>query len=299
MNDGTAKCRACDARHSAGGFICWTCAVRLRDALVGRDDVPGLEWMIGRLEEAAYGLTKIGSAGDQTPGGSSGGMVLNEAAADLLHDIDRSVAGWVRDLEPDSTPFGRARAGVLYLSYRLGDLLGMSHVASILKTAEKYNAQVLKMVNRPPSVYCGPCESVLDSGDRCGTELWAEDSDTRWVECRRCGTSADVEEIRARLLERVKDEVQSLKNWFVVLRWIGREIPLKAFNAAMVGVQPRVWLQPDGRRNQRSGEGSIPLFAYSDVIDALDVAESAKPRRGRRTTASCDKTSPNLSRELV
>lgn len=296
MSEST-KCRACDARHSAGGFICWTCAVRLRDALVGRDDVPGLEWMIRRLEEAAYGQAgKVGGArgkDDVYP------MELNQAAADLLHEIDRAVSGWVRDLEPESEPFGRARAGAIFMSYRLGDLLGLSHVASILKTVERFNAQVLKMVNRPPSVYCGPCESVLDSGDRCGTELWAEDSDTRWVECRRCGTHADVDEIRSRLLERVKDEVQSLKNWYVVLRWIGRTVQLKAFNEAMVGVQPRVWLQTDGRRNQRSGAGAIPLYSYGDVIDALDAAESAKPRRGRRTAAACATTSPNMTKEAV
>jgi hypothetical protein len=267
---------------------------------MGRDDVPGLEWMISRLEEAAYGQTKIGTGNDQESGESSDFLVLfNEAAAELLHQIDRSVAGWVQDLEPDSAPFGRARAGVIFLAYKLGDLLALSHVAAILKTVEKYNAQVLKMVNRPPSVYCGPCESVLDSGERCGTELWAEDTDTRWVECRRCGTSADVEEIRAKLLERVRDEVQTLKNWYVVLRWIGRDIRLKDFNESMMGVQPRVWLQPDGRRNQRSGDGAIPLFAYSQVIDALDAAESAKPRRGRRSAQFHATTSSNLSREAV
>lgn len=295
MSEST-KCRACDARHSNGGYICWTCAVRLRDALVGRDDVPGLEWMITRLEEASYGGSSFGDGCSGERGkNNTYPQTLNQAAADLLHEIDRAVAGWVRDLAPESEPFGKPRSGVLYLSYRLGDLLGLSHVASILKTVERYNAQVLKMVNRPPSVYCGPCESVLESGERCGTELWAEDTDTRWVECRRCGTHADVDEIRAKLLERVQDEVQTLKNWYVVLRWIGRDVQLKSFNAAMVGVQPRVWLQPDGRRNQKSGVGALPLYSYGDVVAALDAAEAAKPRRGRRTAASC----ATNARELV
>jgi len=265
--------------------------VRLRDALVGRDDVPGLEWMLSRLEEAAYGLTKIGSAGDQTPGGSSGGLVLNEAAAGLLHEIDRAVAGWVLDLEPSSEPFGRARAGCLYLSYKLGELLNMEHVAAILKTVEAFNARALALINRPPSVYCGPCESLRDSGERCGTELWAEDTDTRWVECRRCGTTVDVEAIRARLLERVADEVQSADNWYSILRWLGRELPRKVYNAALVGVNPRMYLQPDGRRNQRNDAESVPLYAYGDVVAALDSPPPGKPRRGRRTAAACATTS--------
>ena len=267
------QCGVCEGRASTGGVICWPCANRLRDGLIGGDagrawSTSGLKWLIPRLEECAYGQSQLGGGGKRGKGDAYP-MELNLRAADLLRDIDVALSGWVRDLEPGSTPMGRSRSAATYLGYQLDQVLALPHVPAIYKAVERFNAAGLKLINREPSVYCGPCSGTLETGEPCGYELSAEE-DARAVECRRCGAVHDVDEIRARLLGRVDSEPQPAANIHRILGWVGRPVPRREFHAVVATLTPRMYLQSTGERNLRRLPDSVALYAYGDVVAALD-----------------------------
>jgi hypothetical protein len=136
--------------------------------------------------------------------------------------------------------------------------------------ATSFGHDALRLINRPPDVYLGPCPATLDSGQTCGTELWAEDDQVQHAVCRRCNAVHDVDEIRQRLLDRVDAEPQPAATLLRILRWTGRDVRKSTFYEKLKTVPPRVYAHADGQRNLRRTADAVPLYAWGDVVAALD-----------------------------
>lgn len=273
-------CGACGAK--ADSPLCWPCAKELRHALVGNGDRPGLVWSLDRLAEAAYGEAKLG--GTKQRRGTDTPLLINERTSNLLRDISKNIDRWFA-LATGRRERVPSRIAVHYLGSQVGHLMGLDFAPSMLKTVQGFNAEAIRIINRPPEVYCGPCQGTLESGEVCGFELRA-DEDARHVTCRRCGATHDVDAIRERLLARVDNEPQPSENIHRILGWVGRPVPRREFRAVIATVTPRMYLQPNGERNLRRLPESVALYAYGDVIAALENpaqdTDSGSHRRRRR-----------------
>jgi hypothetical protein len=282
MTDETkSKCGVCGAK--ADSPLCWPCAKKLHHALVGHGDSPGLMWYIDRLGESAYGGAKLGCTkqrrGTETP------LPINERPSALLRDITTNLNRWLGLVYGQFAPVPPKIAAHL-LAGSVGRIMGLEVAPSMLQTVRGYNAAALRIINRPPEVYCGPCSGTLQSGEPCGYELRAEE-DAQHVVCRRCGAVHDVAEIRADLLDRVYAEPQPADNLLRIIRWFGTDIRRADFYARIRTVNPRMYEHPDGRRNLRREPGSVALYGYGDILAALNDGDAVSPetsgtRRQRR-----------------
>lgn len=261
------KCGSCSGKVT-DTTICWRCVSDLRILLVGADREPGLDWFAARLAEAAYGQARVGARGKRAPG-EAAPMPLNVRASNLRAAIARAVAQW------HIAAFGTVHGVTLTKACRRlaaepGTLMGLAAAPSMLRAAEGFGREALRLLNRPPDVYLGPCPAALESGGACGTELWAEDDAVRHVSCRRCNAVHDVDAIRQRLLDRVDAEPQPAATLLRILRWTGRDIRKSDFYDHLKAVPPRVYAHPDGQRNLRRGPDSVALYAWGDVVQAID-----------------------------
>ncbi len=281
------KCGSCGAHASE--VLCWSCAKKLRHALIGNGDQPGLSWFIARLSEAAYGQARLQSGKERRSRGPAP-MPLDVRSSDLLRDIAVSTARWVEAVS-GSREFLLPTITCQFLAHNITRVMALDIAPTMLADTLRFNAAALRAINRPPDVYLGPCDAVLDSGDKCGFELRAE-SDARYVECGRCHALHDVEAIRERLLSRVDDEPQTVMNLLRLLRLLGYDVAQSSLYARMGKVNPRMYLHTDGRRNLRREPGAVALYAFSDALDAMNYGDDESPkhsgthrsrRRPRRT----------------
>lgn len=276
------KCGACQAPTQSR--LCWPCTKRLRVVLTGRENEPGLDWLIQRLIEAAYGQAKLrrGQRGSNGPAP----MPLNTRASDLLREITGRVLSWVAEVYPTYGPVNPV-AGVRLLARDFSALMEVESAPRILSEADRFRRAVLAVINRPPDVYCGPCPGELEDGTVCGFDLRAEEGES-FVECRRCHKLHDVEGLRLRLLDHVDDEPKSGADLLRLIRWLGHDIKRSTFYSRLGRVSPRMYLHTDGQRNLRRLPGCVALYSYSDVLAAVvpnpvaEVAEDGIHRKRRR-----------------
>jgi hypothetical protein len=281
VNNAESKCGTCGSATES--VICWRCARDLRHLLVGDDSIPGADWFIVRLNESAYGQGKLGDRFQPREGGES--ISHNFTAAVLLRDGSANLRRW------SEQAFGRrvdAAPEVIchILAHNIGRVMGLDSAPSMMGTLSGFNRKALQAINRPPSVYCGPCRATLHSGETCGYELRAEEDD-QFVECRRCRAIHDVEAIRNDLMSRVYDEPQPAAALLRIMRWLGMDIRKAEFYSRISSVNPRMYAHADGRRNLRREPDSVALYAYRDVLAALNDGDAVSPedngtRRQRR-----------------
>lgn len=281
------KCGSCGAT-TTDTSLCWGCTKKLRHLLTGRDNEPGLDWLTRRLIESAYGQAKL-RRGQRSSNGPAP-MPLNTRASDLLRDITGSVLSWMAEAFPAVPPVNPV-AGVQFLAENVHVLMMAENAPKMLAETEHYRRAVLAIINRPPDVYCGPCPAQLDDGSVCGFDLRANE-DERFVECRRCHHLHDVENIRANLLDHIDDEPKPGADLLRILRWMGHDVKKSTFYSRLGRVAPRMYLHPDGQRNLKRENGSVPLYSYSDVVAVMvnpvaddDSSTHRRRRRPRRDQA--------------
>lgn len=275
----SAKCGACS--RPADSRLCWTCGKALRVALVGGvDGEPGLAWLFERVFESAYGGARL--SGKSRGSNDTPALSLDERAANLAREIRAAVDRWVAAAAADGARFKSTPLACTWLAHHIGHVMGLESAPTMLADAERFGAESLRIINRKPEVFAGPCRGELTDGTPCGYDLRAEE-DQRFVTCRRCGTVADVEVIRGELLERAGREPQPADTLLRILRWDGRSIRKLEFAEALRSVTPRMYAHEDGRRNLRREPGSVPLFALDDVVAAL-AAGAAEETSGTRRT---------------
>lgn len=298
-----STCKNCEA--PADLTICWTCAKTLRRHLIGDTDEVGLPWLIARLHESAYGEAKIGRISQRVGGqGETPGLPLNMYAARILREITGQINMWIglATVPPDfigPLPAGVWRAGrdgvVTDLARNIPAIMARGDAHGILRRLAAMRAEAMRAIDLPPDMrYVGPCPATFaegkSKGERCAVGLYVERGDTVAI-CPRCKTPHDVEDMQAAALAKVDDEPRTAADMLRLLKYLGREVSKSTFYKHIGPVQPRVYLHTDGRRNQRHEDKASALYAYSDIVAALDAADEREQaakdkRRNRRKGAA-------------
>jgi hypothetical protein len=297
MSNTCANCTA-----PADLTICWTCAKTLRRHLVGDSDDLGLVWYITRLRESAYGESRIGRVKQRVGGqGETPAPPFNWNAAKVLRKIERNLADWlgastvapsfIGPLQPGIWRAGASisiRAIIDELARNIATLMARPDAGDIMHTLDRLRADAEKAIDLPPDLqYVGPCPTVHTDGakadQQCSVGLYVEREDDI-IRCPRCKTIHDVTDLRQAALDRVDDEPKSASEMLRLLKWLERPIPAKSTFYKLVGrIPPRMYLHRDGKLNHLDAAGATPLYAYSEVVSALDAFdEAASDRRGKR-----------------
>jgi len=317
-----ADCGRCNAPTDL--VICWNCAKVLRRQLIGSPgadgDVPGIDWYLIRLEQTAYGGARLGGQAPRTSATSDHPVSFNARAAGQLRETVDKLDEWVHainggdlpvELRPPCTvpaafigplALGWRRlptrwrvtpAGLMahYLARHMSRLMVYDGAAAMSAELDRRVKACDRIINRPLDVYLGPCPTEfvdatthVPTGEVCATELRAEKDETT-VTCKRCRMVHQVEHIRQWALERVDDEPKSATEMLKLLKWLGTPVPPRSsFYALVARVTPRMYRHRDQRITLRREKGSVALYAYSDVVEALTIAAAARARTEERRT---------------
>ncbi|AFN37764.1 peptidase [Mycobacterium phage MacnCheese] len=281
-----SECRNC--KGAASMVLCWTCGKVLRAGLVE------LPWYLARLAESAYGEAKTGresakvSTGEKLPS-----LPLNERASKLLLEARGLLTRWYLDLlalpgvpVPSGDDCARKLAG------EIGVLLRAENAVEMLAEVRRLRAACEVAIDLPPDLqYVGLCASINFSETgaevECASRLYCRQGDAE-VECRRCRMRWDVAELQAWMLSRVDETLRSQAEMWRLLKWIGRDVPRSSFYRLVATEVPcRAYRLADGKLVDDPAPSAVatPVYAYSDVVAALDARDAAEAERlaaGRR-----------------
>ena len=257
--DGTTLCRACTTRLAADlDQVTWLerelTTVLARQAVYGdRAGGRSAEHPLPydpRASEAAWvlrdTLTNVARAlGPQPPANRP------ESAGDATKP-----SGWA---DPLGTGVSAARIA-RSLAQRLDTI--RRHPEAYLLADEVHAAvtQARRVIDRPPArVYVGHCP--------CHTDLYARPGAAS-VRCTGCGTTYDVAQRRAELLEAAHDRLATATEIARLLKALGLDVSASRIR----GYAHRGRLTPRGRNHEDD-----PLYRVGDVLDL--ITEKAPPTR--------------------
>ncbi|AEK09883.1 peptidase [Mycobacterium phage Pixie] len=283
-----AECQNC--KGAASMTLCWPCGKLLRAGLAE------LPWYLARLAESAYGEAKLGresakvSTGEKLPS-----LPLNERASKLLLECRATLTRWYLAVIPTySEPVPSGEGCARKLAGEIGALMRAENAAEMLAEVRRLRGECETAIDLPPDLqYVGLCASLLPPVDdytepaECGARMYCRQGDTEVV-CRRCKSTWDVAELQAWMLSRVDETLRSQAEMWRLLKWIGRDVPRSTFYRLVACEVPcRAYRLADGKLVDDPAPSAVatPVYAYSDVVAALDARDAAEAERlaaGRR-----------------
>lgn len=281
------RCVLCGMESSV--YMCQRCGNDLRDLLIGSRDQrrgadgrqvgemgagqPGIVWYIERLHEQAFLQAKLDRQIARVSRGQGYGLVADQDAIDLLGKIRCTLTAWNGTLAALSGAVTDERAQNGHRDVGALEIALARHIASHVDTLRKrcssvhvlhtdllgYAKEAFTILNRPPDNFCGPCPVTLESGETCGTMLYAGEDATE-VQCDSCRSWHEVERLRRKLREAVLDMVFTGSELRRLMETrLGDRIPESSFRV----------LRADGRlRPRRCNDKGEEMYTYADVCAA-------------------------------
>lgn len=287
-------CKFCDCPTLL--HLCWDCSKRLRSEL---NEFP---WLLGRLRESAYGEAKTSRGGAPVQTSDVSSVSFNERAVDLINDAATRLGECIRQLVADESCEPAAAARIIATD--VGRLMGWEHSGDALRWAIEWRENAERCIDLPPDrEYAGQCPTmtyveaappyegappVRVPDGRCGHRLYCLRGDEQ-VTCPRCASVHHVSLLQAVMMQRVDEQLRTQAEMWRLLKWIGREVPRSSFYKLCGEVPCRAYRWSTGVVREDAptelGVSAQPLYAYSDVVAALDAFEreraERKVKRGR------------------
>jgi len=153
---------------------------------------------------------------------------------------------------------------------QLGTIAKRPDAGLFMRDLHNARDTIERLINRPiPPRYCGPCPTITDDGNHCGTRdtrgrlqrtaLLAPREATE-VTCRECKTVHDIAEIEKQLWDEVGEWLLSPSEILLVMDYFGEPIPESTFRRwrqqrkipvrGYRNGKPRYW--PDDARKLRN-----------------------------------------------
>lgn len=284
-------CRYCSRETLL--WLCWDCARKLRLEL---NEFP---WLLARLHESAYGEAKTSRGGAPVQTSDVSSVSFNERAVELIDEAAKRLGECIRQLVADESCEPAAAARIL--ATQVGQLLAWEYAGDALRWAIAWREQATKVIDLPPDrEYAGQCATVtyvevrpFDKRDdaiptvrvpdgRCGHRLYCLRGDES-VKCPRCGFEWPVAMLQNDMMQRVDEQLQTQAEMWRLLKWVGRDVPRSSFYKLAAGMPCRAYRWSTGEVRDEApakiGVSATPLYAYSDVVAALDAWEAEKAER--------------------
>lgn len=275
-------------------FVCDTCIDRLSIAL---GDVA---WLAEELEVSVTQQQGIdyrrvgGSGGRHAPRGdvhiegdkssdpaSSDSPALgahmqgdpgNMSAADARSELRALLASWTLFAHETKVPNSSPTVGLpdidlvalsRYLLWRVDGFSRLDIGPEIVDEIKGAVKRCYRVIDRPADkVYAGRCN------DECPTDLYATLGKAATIKCPTCGTTWDVKERRAWLLNEAEEVLATAVEISRAVSWLGAE-PLTADRVRQWAARDR--LTPRG--HDRKGR---PMYRVGDAIDLLAQSATKK-----------------------
>jgi len=252
-------------------YLCHHCTVRLRRTL---EDLPSLmaDLEITLARQLRIGYTDADTAWPQTT-----------AATPLPFDLRASEAGWVARMtilaNVDWVAGIRGHTvpqSWLAIATYLTDAVdwiarhpdGPQVVDEILAATRQARAAIDRPADR---VYVGRCGALIETPEHlaatdCAEELYAR-ADRTDVTCPRCGTTWDVHQRQAAMLEQLRDHVLPAVDIARAVAGLGRDITPELIRQW----KRRRLLAPahDEQGRPRATTDGRPLYRVGDVLDLV------------------------------
>lgn len=207
----------CD-RPVGDGYVCQHCADKLSRAL---GDIPAL-W-----EELDTVLSKQARYADPEGRGNDPALMFDTAASELGWVLRNTLGTWCRLIaeergkelpEKDSAP-AVARWLLHHVEWLRHDRAGQEAVEEITSVVGK----IRKAVDRPAArIYAGPCRE-------CEADMYGK-PDAASVECRPCGLSYDVAEMRDWMRAQVYGRLVTAREGVTLLSRFGLPVAQKTID---------------------------------------------------------------------
>jgi len=287
--------------------LCRQCVRDLDQALT---DVPGV------VDDLLTLLTRQTATSDRVGGGSGERpLPFDQAASKLLHQLHRSLAGWiteVRILTPSVGPTCQrcrhsscdrirfalpvannptAMAG--WLRDRLDRLAQYPHALELAADLQEVIDAARDAVDLPYRLYLGPCQTAGcverdPRGRERPTSLYATDTDAATVVCRGCEMSYDVAELKASLRETASDRLASATEISRALTSLDEPVtPERIWKWAERGRLVARGLDPDKH----------PTYRIGDVQDLLAEADRVKQAKAERRRQQAEAAAERARRD--
>lgn len=290
-------------------YMCQRCAGDLHALLVGSRDArrdergrqvgevgagqPGIVWYIGRLREHAFLQSKLDDQIARTSKVQGYALVADQGALDLLTQIRRTLSTWGGTVAALSGAVAHETAQGGHSTAETPETALARFIAANVDTLRKrcssvhvlhtdllrYARDAYTILNRPPDNFCGPCPATLESGEKCGTLLYAAE-DAIDVQCDTCRSWHDVQRLREAMKDAIRDMVFTGAELRRLMETrLGDRIPESTFRV----------LRADGRlRPRRHNDQGEEMFTYADVCGAR--LKPVPGARKKRTVESNDST---------
>ena len=244
----------CD-RPVGDGYVCQHCADRLERAL---GDVPAL-W-----EELDLILTRQSRYSDPEGRGGEKALPFNIRASELGTALQGLLNTWCRliaeergkDLPEDhpSTVAGWLLNHVTWLRHH------WAGAEAVEELVDAVNA-VRRAVDRPPErVYAGPCKD-------CGGDMYAK-PEAASVECRPCGLSYDVAEMRDWMRAQVYGRLVTAREGVILLCRFGLPVQQKTIDK---------WVERKRLTVHSHDANKVRLYLFDDLVP-LAAADTPSER---------------------
>lgn len=271
------ECQKCAGK--AQTYLCGNCAVWLRKQLLG------LPTIIGHLNDAALGLTRMSTEQSRQLGFASRTPVFSDKASQLVAAIESTIGQWAKEIAVThgyviSAPVNLSPLGYTYtstdyatfLAAHVNELARDEDVGELCASLRSYVNRAVGgrdeggLLNRPiPDQFCGPCPAIVSDHRRCvdedginvcgnrphecATRLMSRRGAVE-VTCRFCGAVHDVQRLVNHLLARADNFRCVISEMYVVLRMLGEPVPMSTLYR---------WAEP---KSPRRGSGQLAPAGY-------------------------------------
>lgn len=274
-------------------ILCRACITELDTALTA---VPGV------VDDLITMLTRQTATSDRVGGGSNERpLPFDQAASRLLHELHRTLAGWVHEVRIPTRPAGptcdrcqhpscdRIRFALpvadhpvpmaAWLHERLPRLAGYPNAVELATDLHDVIDAARDAVDLPYRFYLGGCETpgcveVVTEGSRRferPTALYASDPDAVTVRCRHCDRAYDVADRKASMLVTASERLASATEISRALTSLGEPVTPERI---------RKWKERGRLVARGLNPEEHPLFRIGDVQELLAEAESHRRRTG-------------------
>lgn len=245
------------------GFLCTTCTTELTT------DLRNLPHRIGELEDTAYRLDRIASAGG---GGGSGNRVrplpYRPEVTPLLDRARNLLTTWARDtlehrgLDPEHLPSGRklpsSTAGLCdWLARQVPSIRLSPQVVEMRRDLERLEADIASATDLPPSpIYLGPC-------DVCKRPMYAKRGDELHL-CQTKGCASPI----YRVTERVAELLHRSRGMTAMPSTIATA--LTSLDTPMSETRIKRWRDAGKLAPVKHDARGRPFYLLADVLDLVE-----------------------------
>jgi hypothetical protein len=213
----TAQCPVCGA-ESVDALLCHADTTALEREL---GDVPAI---VGELDTTLSKQARIGTPG--APGLARERTPINIGAMNAADTLTNVLGSWVIDVCGEDWPFGPQPSSRTFARDLMTHIPAIRRHPAVNELVDEITdaiRQARRAVDRPADrVYLGQC--LLETPDNqgrqvtCLAELYARPQ-AHEVQCRVCGTTHEVGERRAWLLQRAADMIVTVRE---AAQWVGK-----------------------------------------------------------------------------